>query len=153
MEIELFDVEEGPRLLQAIEYGLQELNPSLPPDLRFAIDNSPASASDLHQAVNGEGTGPSRNSSASSPTDGEMWPSPSWPAVEYDHNDDYSYYDYYEYEDYGADVVDTETSTLIATTTAAAETTTSGSKEEEAELLPTPCWHSSESGKSASGAT
>ncbi|XP_063595288.1 uncharacterized protein LOC134772258 [Penaeus indicus] len=154
VEIELFDVEEGPRLLQAIEYGLQELNPSLPPDLRFVFDNSPASASDLHQAVNGENTGPSRNSSASSPNDGEeMWPSPSWPAVEFAHNDDYSYYDYYEYEDYGMDVVDPETTTLTATTTTAAETTTSGSKEEEAELLPTPCWHSSENDKNLSGAT
>ncbi|ROT62121.1 hypothetical protein C7M84_020056 [Penaeus vannamei] len=122
VEIELFDVEEGPRLLQAIEFGLQELNPSLPPDLRFVFDRSPASASDLHEAVNGEDTGPSWNSSASSPNNDEMWPSLSWPAAEYDHNDDYTYYDYYD-------------------------------QTEKAELLPTPCWHSAEDGKSASGAS
>nr|XP_027234244.1 DEP domain-containing protein DDB_G0279099-like [Penaeus vannamei] len=153
VEIELFDVEEGPRLLQAIEFGLQELNPSLPPDLRFVFDRSPASASDLHEAVNGEDTGPSWNSSASSPNNDEMWPSLSWPAAEYDHNDDYTYYDYYEYEDYVADAVDTETTTLTTRTTTTTETTTSGSQTEKAELLPTPCWHSAEDGKSASGAS
>lgn len=150
VEIELFDLEEGPRLLQAIEYGLQELNPSLPPDLRFIFDNSPSSASDLYQAVNGEDTDAA--SSASTPSySEEMWPSPSWPAAEYDQNDDYNYYDYYEYEDYSMDVLDTETTT--ETTTITAETTSSSTKYEEAEQLPTPCWHSAEDAKHADGAS
>ncbi|XP_042894411.1 uncharacterized protein LOC122268180 isoform X2 [Penaeus japonicus] len=150
VEIELFDLEEGPRLLQAIEYGLQELNPSLPPDLRFIFDNSPSSASDLYQAVNGEDTDAA--SSASTPSySEEMWPSPSWPAPEYDQNDDYNYYDYYEYEDYSMDVLDTETTT--ETTTITAETTSSSTKYEEAEQLPTPCWHSAEDAKHTDGAS
>ncbi|KAK8375283.1 hypothetical protein O3P69_020330 [Scylla paramamosain] len=38
VEVELFDIEEGPLLLQAIENGLHDLNQHLPPDLRFLFD-------------------------------------------------------------------------------------------------------------------
>ncbi|XP_071545328.1 uncharacterized protein [Panulirus ornatus] len=130
VEIELFDVEEGPQLLQAIEQGLRELNNHLPPQQQFIFPGEPMSVSDLHNAINGEG-----NSSTSSQESlGHRRPPASPP---YDYNYDFEYYDYYDYYDYrDVDYVEPE-----QTVTAFPTTTTTSVEEGSHEELPTPCWH------------
>ncbi|XP_042212794.1 homeobox protein 2-like [Homarus americanus] len=128
VEIELFDVEEGPMLLQAIEQGLRELNVNLPPHQRFVFDDEVTSVIDLHNAVNG-------GSNSSSP--GRRRP-PASPPYEYSDTNDYEYYDYYDYDDYD-DVGYGEAEP--GQTATDSPSTTPTSDENFPEQLPTPCWH------------
>lgn len=131
-EIELFDVEEGPQLLQAIEQGLRELNTHLPPHQQFVFTGEPMSVIDLHNAVNDEG-----NSSApSQESTGRRRPPASPP---YDYNYDYEYYDYYDYYDYedvGYGEVEPEQTVTVSPTT-----TMTPVEDGLHEQLPTPCWY------------
>ena len=49
VEIELFDVEDGPQLYLAIEQGLRELNPSLPKGFQFNIPKEAISIEKLYE--------------------------------------------------------------------------------------------------------
>ncbi|XP_068246184.1 homeobox protein 2-like [Palaemon carinicauda] len=126
IEIELFDVEEGPRLLDAIEQGLRELNKDLPPGKRFRIDEKTPSVIDLYKAVNGNAMVPPF--------------SPEEFLANHNHNatyngDEYLYYDYYEYQD---DVSDRDKKATQSSTTT---TVTNDYDLGHHEQLPTPCAH------------
>ncbi|XP_066958372.1 LOW QUALITY PROTEIN: homeobox protein 2-like [Macrobrachium rosenbergii] len=134
VEIELFDVEEGPRLLDAIEQGLRELNKDLPPDKRFRIDGESPSLIDLYEAVNGE--------AMVTPFSAEEF------LVNHNHNatyshhpnysntDEYFYYDYYDFQD---DARDKDEKTAQSSTSRSLTNYDPGPHEHE--QLPTPCTH------------
>ncbi|KAK7076895.1 hypothetical protein SK128_002409 [Halocaridina rubra] len=149
VEIELFDVEEGPRLLEAIRQGLQKLNTNLPPESRFLISDEVASPVQLYEAVNGETVSSPGDQSASGEKDGNVFANHNYNVnsslhSNYDDTDYYYYYDYYEYEDSPGD--DTARDTDERKTKRESEILTSTvSNVGPYEMLPTPCWHLTDS--------
>ncbi|XP_045599851.2 uncharacterized protein [Procambarus clarkii] len=101
-QIELFDLEEGPMLLQAIEQGLKKLNAELPPHQRFVLNDEPPSSISLHHDLIAEKNSTSRESTG-------YRRSPASPSHDRSIVNDYQYYDYYDYQDTGPSTSPTTT--------------------------------------------
>lgn len=99
-EIELFDVEEGPLLLDAIHRGLRRLRDQLPDHLKFDIVNEAMTVDELHEAMNGKNAGVGGDVEVD--TTGNRRP-PASPPYQKGDTQDYDYYDYYYYDYYSED--------------------------------------------------
>ncbi|KAK3860483.1 hypothetical protein Pcinc_033474 [Petrolisthes cinctipes] len=103
-EIELFEVEEGPLLLDAIDRGLRRLRDQLPNHLKFDIVNESMTVDELHEAVNGKnaGVGGGGGDPGAEDMTGNRRP-PASPPYQQGDKENYDYYDYYYYDYYSED--------------------------------------------------